>query len=259
MCDSERGVAATVQCSVFTLHLHVPLLPLYTCVGLWIAGVGRMYGWTKMTMLVTIVATVCCGVWVDESAPYFPIEISRTATGPISANVLRGGVGVGTVVLACECMAMAGSSWMVWVPWSGIVMLAVFDDASAWGLHMLGVAIMGVGAVVMVMCRDRGVSGRDKMLVAGAGMAYVVRIVSKGVGLIVLDRDVSGGGEHVVGRIMADPAAAVGVLEALKVRGLEIMFHGLDASPPPSPLLLSVFQAGGLFQWLAFFLLALTI
>ena len=148
---------------------------------------------------------------------------------------------------------------MVWVPWSGIVMLAVFDDASAWGLHMLGVAIMGVGAVVMVMCRDRGVSGRDKMLVAGAGMAYVVRIVSKGVGLIVLDRDVSGGWEHVVGRIMADPAAAVGVLEALKVRGLEIMFHGLDASPPPSPLLLSVFQAGGLFQWLAFFLLALTI
>ena len=224
----------------------------------WLAIVG-MFERTKMTMLVTVVATVFWGVWMDRSAPYFPIEISRTATGPISANVLRGGVGVGTVVLAYEWMALAGRPWMVWVPWSGIVLLAVFDDASAWGLHMLGVAIMGAGGVMLVMCRDKEVSRRDRMLVAGAGLAYVLRIVSKGVGLIVLDREVSGGWDRVVSRIVDDPLSAVAVLEELKARGLEIMFHGLDASPPPSPLLLSVFQAGGLFQWLAFFLLALTI
>lgn len=90
--------------------------------------------YTKLAILLTVVATMISGL-VDHSAPYFPIEISRTATGPVGRIVFpMGAIGAFLVSLwELKC---------VHLPFVGFLLLAVIDDQTSWHLHMLGVNLM---------------------------------------------------------------------------------------------------------------------
>lgn len=91
--------------------------------------------WTKLILYITVFFTAFSGVWWDQSVPYFPIEISRTATGPISR-----------FLFPCGTLIAFVASWyeyntIKW-PFVGLFLLAAVDDKTSWIIHMLGVFMM---------------------------------------------------------------------------------------------------------------------
>lgn len=125
---------------------------------------------TKVSIFVTVLATfVSC--YLDNSAPYFPIEISRTATGPIAKVMFPLGVLISCTVSIVETKRPH-------VPFLGFFLLALVDDKQSWQVHMLGVLIMGLGLLreaiqngkVLVFCLIACIyMGR---LVLKAGVTY---------------------------------------------------------------------------------------
>lgn len=93
--------------------------------------------WTKISLLLTVISTVLSGLYFDQSVPYFPIEISRTATGPWSRIIFP----VGVMFVMATCIWEVGRMQL---PFVGLFILALVDDKTSWILHMLGVFIMGV-------------------------------------------------------------------------------------------------------------------
>jgi hypothetical protein len=74
------------------------------------------------------------GLYVDESVPYFPIEISRTVTGPVASWVFP-------LSLSTLAIADIGNHTLAWF---GILLLAWVPDTHSHLVHMLGVGILGI-------------------------------------------------------------------------------------------------------------------
>ena len=92
---------------------------------------------TKLSLFITGFVTVFFGVWIDQSVPYFPIEISRTATGPYSRVLFPLGAFTSLIVAYFEVKTKH-----YLIVFAGFLLLALVNDKQSWSIHMLGVVLM---------------------------------------------------------------------------------------------------------------------
>lgn len=94
----------------------------------------------ELIAISSVIVTWACA-YIDGSAPYFPIEISRTACGPISRWPLR----LGAILSFIFAQTIPET-----VACSGFLLLALVTDTMSWSVHSLGVVIMVLGALMQV-------------------------------------------------------------------------------------------------------------
>lgn len=157
---------------------------------------------------VTVVVTWICA-YFDGSAPYFPIEISRTACGRLSRWPLLVGA---SAAYACV------ETWPETISWAGLFLLAAVTDTMSWGVHMLGVAIMAAGAAIQFR--------HEAAFLIAVGGLFAARVVAKFI--VVWWAEL--GGELDVGKI------------ALTVRN--VMLSG-----KASHTTLTIMKLTGMIQW----------
>ena len=87
-----------------------------------------MLFYSKIHTLVTIIMTMIASVWVDQSAPYFPIEISRTATGPVSQPLFIFGMATIPISLWADDALLPGTPFSAVYVWLGVMGVALFSD-----------------------------------------------------------------------------------------------------------------------------------
>lgn len=178
----------------------------------------------KVILVATVLTTALTACYIDRSIPYFPIEISRLATGLHSRWVFLAGT-----ILAF--VASGFSSWnddpCLLFALTGLVVLAVFDDRAHWGLHMIGV-IMIMFAVIgkWFLCREGG-----GLLLVALGL-YVSRIVIKTVAVMMYESKTGG------------------LYEVFDI-SLKIMYSG----HVQEQVTLNVFRFAAACQWVVFLLL----
>lgn len=100
-----------------------------------------------MLMHVLVTWAIC---WIDQSAPYFPIEISRTATGRIGKYYFPAGFFVVGYFLWIESICCK-PRWLKLSPTVGVVIAAIVHDEYHWQIHLLGVFLMYVAIAANVI------------------------------------------------------------------------------------------------------------
>lgn len=165
--------------------------------------------------LVTVLLTWIAGYY-DESTPYFPIEISRTATGWLSGWVFSVGITASVFVF----LYSAPQHPLVYASVSGLLLLAWVDDVSSWKWHMIGVFVMGVCTVLFAFLRRPETIG----LVVAAGGLWITRILMK---MVVLFFNEGG---------------------FTRERAMNIMYTGVVQNNST----LTVFKVAGFLQWIVF-------
>jgi hypothetical protein len=161
------------------------------------------------------------GIFYHATPPYFPIEISRCLAS--NAFVTR------TFFFALAALPVAASRFdrlsladvtrAHVITYAALWAIAGFDDVEHWALHMLGVALLGVGALRMAWTHNK----MDVIVVAG--LVYASRLVLKVVVLVWFEGVRS---LHEIGAVAAN-----------------IMYTGQCVSPHT----LTVFKACGVLQW----------
>ena len=180
--------------------------------------------YTPYCILVSVISTVICGVFIDKSAPYFPIEISRTATGPISRWVFA--IGLTLSVLSLLVETTEPKRYIIII--IGILMLAWVDDVTSHIIHMLGVLLVGIGSFVAVPLQKTWV------VLFCAVALFVFRLGMKCMAVVFIEKTVKG----------------VFDFEGMKIVCMEIMYTGKTRSI----LTLRLFQAAGIMQWIVLWL-----
>ena len=176
------------------------------------------------------------GVLYDRHVPYFPIEVSRTCAGKIASLVFRQGAMISWLVFDW----VKYSTWTI-VAWIGFVILAVISDEISVEIHMLGVALMGVGALGLIS-EDPTVLHR----VSFCFVAFVLRIVAKTLAVIQYEGTTW----------TLDEWYSPTGLSSIKQRSLDIMF---GRGPDPHATTLVVFESAAVAQWLILLVLGHTL
>jgi hypothetical protein len=89
---------------------------------------------------ISVIASVLIGIYIDKSPPYFPIEISRTVTGPVASWAFPALLTFSAIISRFE---------VNWHAWFGILLLAWIPDTFSHLLHMVGVAILGISFLIV--------------------------------------------------------------------------------------------------------------
>lgn len=189
--------------------------------------------WLAVTVLITQTIALC-----KRSVPYFPIEISRT----VAANeTTKYAFLFGVVSLLLPIMYTG--DYLTYMPvWCALVMLAYYDDKSAWTVHMLGVAMALVCASFRIY--EHGMIGVN--IIALASTAYLSRVIIK---LVCVNSLEFGRGSIV---LLYDTKAYKNAFQ----KSMAITRNGAEKCNYPR-VTLAVFKLGGVLQWLAFYLLSL--
>lgn len=108
-----------------------------------------MFFFTKCIILCVIVVTAWLGNSVDQSTPYFPIEISRTATGSYGRIFFPAGALIAFLVSLFETQHV----WTL-LPFFGLAILTLVTDEMSWTIHMVGVYAM-IGSIAYA-CYNAG-------------------------------------------------------------------------------------------------------
>ena len=96
------------------------------------------------------VLTTWAIAWIDQSMPYFPIEISRTATGKIGKYYFPAGFVVVGYFLWIES-ACCEPRWLKLSPTVGVVLAAIVNDEYHWQTHLFGVFLMYIAILGNVL------------------------------------------------------------------------------------------------------------
>jgi hypothetical protein len=176
-------------------------------------------------LIATVVLTVCVGVFYDKSTPYFPIEISRTATGPTSRWIFSIGLSCSILMLLLENPSPQKYALLC----IGLLLLAWVDDVTSRFWHMMGVIILFIGSVSIVNWKVVWVP-----LLCGAGI-YATRIIMKGLAVTFLEKTTEG---------IFDWRGAAN-------ESIRIMYTG----EVKEQLTLRIFEATGVMQWILLWLL----
>lgn len=134
--------------------------------------------YTPWFLLTSVVSTLFCGVLIDKSAPYFPIEISRTATGPVSKWVFSLGLTVSVLSFLIETTEPKRYLLMI----IGLLLLAWVDDVTSHVIHMLGVILVAIGAFFAVPIQKTWV------VLFCAVALFVFRLVMKCMAVVFLEK-----------------------------------------------------------------------
>jgi len=138
--------------------------------------------YTPYCIIVTVITTAITAVFHDKSVPYYPIEISRTATGPISRWIFSIGLTASVLMLLAEHPTPRKYALSV----AGILLLAWVDDVTSRFWHMMGVVLLFIGSVIIVKWSVAWVP-----LLCGAGI-YASRIIIKGLAVTFLEKTTQG-------------------------------------------------------------------
>lgn len=170
----------------------------------------------KGVIFYSILATwICC--YFDGSAPYFPIEINRTATGNLSYWPFAFGG-----VVSLYWVNDVGDA----IAWLGYAFLTLVDDKTSWALHTVGVAVMIVGLIYKVS------NDPVKLVyVVSIGGLFAARIVAKLLVVWAAELDFAMSFSAVTGEMR------------------RIMLEGTCRRPE---LTLMVMKITGVMQWLCF-------
>lgn len=131
-----------------------------------------MFFYTKCTVAVSVLVTMLCGVIVDQCVAYFPIEISRTASGRLASIVFP----LGAFLSLCVAVMENTQTYWKLSPFAGFLLLALVSDKVNWPIHMLGVLAM----VFPIALRCQESFEFAALFVALLGL-YFGRLVIKGV------------------------------------------------------------------------------
>ena len=98
------------------------------------------------TLLFYLICSVWITAYIDDAYPYFPIELSRTATGEMGKIIFPAGACAVALMMWLEsaelCMEyrLIVCSGMV-----GFLLLAFVHDELHWKIHLLGCFLMAAG------------------------------------------------------------------------------------------------------------------
>lgn len=185
--------------------------------------------YTPWCILSSVISTIICGVWIDKSAPYFPIEISRTATGPISKWVFSIGLTISVLCLLAETKDTKRYIIII----IGILVLAWVDDVTSHVIHMLGVLLVGLGSFYAVPLEKTWV------VLFCATALFVFRLGMKCMAVIFIEKTTKG----------------IFDFQGMKQMCMDIMYTGKTQSV----LTLRLFQAAGIMQWIILWLIYETV
>ena len=200
--------------------------------------------YTKLCLLAVILAT-WAAAFRDRSLPYFPIEISRTATGSLSRWVFRLGVLAGSAVMHAEA-----DSFDVYITWAGLLLLAWFDDLRHFELHMAGVAVMTLGVGIRaVLFSD---TANTVPLFVCAAVIYALRVVIKVATVLVLELKKPLDSSTMVELLFNAHDCRTKCIDHAK----RIMYYGESSADAPETTRF-IFSICGVLQWLVFFVFSL--
>jgi hypothetical protein len=207
----------------------------------------------KVHILATVLATQATAL-LKGSAPYFPIEISLTASsGPEASIVFALGL-ASTLVTVYLAKAV---NWFTLAVCAGLVLVAVPDTGRPLALvvHLGGVAVVWVSAMARLYVLRDWTS--LPVAIAAVGV-FAVRLVFKVCVLLAYDPAVRASIRTPVWLIPFD-----GPLRALVMqRAIDIMHRGAAAfgKSPEQQLawqaIAPVFKVCGVLQWVAFYALS---
>lgn len=212
-----------------------------------------MLVYTKYHTALVVFFTWVCGYFWDHSIPYFPIEVSRTGTGPVSSQVFRWGAlsifftlwyeGHLDALLEGKVHPLA-SPLLIWM-W--VVLIAWFPDNTHNLIHIA--CVMGMVACIFLNVLFLGDTQRRlpiivcAMGIQSAGIALKAFVVL----FTELDRPLWEWRiyyEALFGSLRGEVYAQI----------KSIMFHSAEHAIVPH-LTIPLFRVTGVMQWMALYLM----
>ena len=192
----------------------------------------------KCHVAVTILATfVSSLIW--GTVPYFPIEISRTASsGPVPTLIFRTG-----------CSLLLGTIWATnllnastLLMWVGLVIVAQFTDVEHLVPHLAGVALVFAGAASMSSVSK----GLAPLLTAA--VIFAIRLPLKVGALVLLEF-----GWPSPWYMILSPSFVL----AVRDKAMAVMYQGPEIACKHYPQSIeSIFQITAVLQWVSFYALS---
>lgn len=197
--------------------------------------------YTKLCLLCCILATWTTA-FRDKSLPYFPIEISHTATGSLSKTTFRYGVSLCTFVMLYESVSSVD-----YIAWAGLLLLAWVDDVTSLRWHQVGVAVMGFGVLLKALLSEN--ISYNLVLFLAAAIIYALRVLIKVGVLVVLEFGKPLNADTVLGMLWN----VDNFRDNLLTQAYAIMFKGESRAKEPKASIY-LFSLCGVLQWLVFFI-----
>ena len=123
----------------------------------------------------------------------------------------------------------------MFVAWTGLVILSLFDDERYLFRHFFGIALMVAGIGIKVYL-ERG----QWLLLLFALTLYVLRVIFKMIAIVWYEMDALPTGDLLVHQLFE--------------KHMNIMYYGGAACKHPD-VVLPIFMTSGLLQWVVFYLL----
>ena len=190
--------------------------------------------------IVTIGLTFLASWW-DASVPYFPIEISRTATGETSSLVFSTGMTLIVFDILRRSWSNDGFIPSLWVSCLGIFVLAQYNDEKYWGVHMFGVFLFLVGTALYTY----KYAWKHKRYFIIAVILYLLRIVCKII--VVFAYELAYEDRFWLVFSPFTPAIWVAILGKIHEQAHCLMMHGTWSNEFITPI---VFKTCGILQWI---------
>lgn len=104
----------------------------------------------KIIFLWGIVFTTICS-YVDQAVPYFPIEFSRMASGPVARIVFPV-----FMLLTCVVACIESQNTYVLIGAPGLFLLSLMNDDNSFIMHFIGITLLFFGVLLhnIVHCCD---------------------------------------------------------------------------------------------------------
>ncbi len=190
--------------------------------------------------IVTIGLTFIASWW-DSSVPYFPIEISRTATGETSRLVFSTGMTLIVFDILRRSWSNRGFIPSLWISCLGIFVLAQYDDERYWGIHMFGLFLFLIGTTFYTY----EYAWKHKRYFIIAVVLYLLRVICKII--VVFAYELAYEERSQFFSSPFTPTVWVMILGKMHEQAHRLMMHGTWTNETITPI---VFKTCGILQWI---------
>lgn len=217
-----------------------------------------MFPLAKLHCLCIVICVWLSALLVDKTVPYFPIEISRTAsTGHFSQLIFKWGIVSLLPTLVYESFFSpaayaAGEKKLedptLFLVWLGILIAAWIPDRESMVIHGGGVLIIILAVAIHVFMAEAHNLQRNLCVLVCALGIEAARMLIKG--FVVWFAELDGGK-------VWDPMAYVMALyhhADITRHIMKVMFEGVDHAIVPA-LTIPVLKVTGVMQWMALYLM----
>jgi len=206
-----------------------------------------MLWYSKLHAAIIVLCTWFVGFFVDNSVPYFPIEISRTGTGPWSSIIFKwGAVSLAASLYVDEALHLYSSAVPIWIC---IMIIAWFPDHSHLFIHGLGVVLLMFCVFVKVIWK--GDVQKSLPIILSAIWIEWFRIFIKGFVVLFTELDRAPWDWKVYWEVITN---SNGLRNEMVEQVMNIMFKGIDYTIVPK-LTIPIMRVTGVMQWLGLYLM----